>query len=91
MLILGIISVGTVVSTGLLWLYAVSDLLSLLALSQFGSKGKITRNISGLYNIYNALAAVSVAGFFGVQPEVVKQGFDRSRAVFGRQKPLDWG
>ena len=37
-------------------------------------------NIGGLYNIYNALAAVSVAGFFGVQPEVIKQGFDRSRA-----------
>ena len=43
-------------------------------------------NVGGLYNIYNALAAVSVAEFFGVAPEQIKAGFDKSRAVFGRQE-----
>ena len=43
-------------------------------------------NIGGLYNIYNALAAVSVAQFFGVDPTTIKTGFDKSRAVFGRQE-----
>lgn len=43
-------------------------------------------NVGGLYNIYNALAAVAVAEFFGVAPEQIKAGFDKSRAVFGRQE-----
>ena len=73
--------------------YAVSDLLSLTQRSsQFRIQGQDYHiNIGGLYNIYNALAAVSVAGFFGVQPEVIKQGFDRSRAVFGRQETFKIG
>ena len=73
--------------------YAVSDLLSLThRSSQFRIQGQDYHiNIGGLYNIYNALAAVSVAGFFGVQPEVIKQGFDRSRAVFGRQETFKIG
>lgn len=45
-----------------------------------------TINIGGLYNIYNALAAVSVAAFMGVPADVIKRGFDKSRAVFGRQE-----
>ena len=66
MQILGIISVSTVVSTGLLLTYAVSDLLSLTQRSsQFRIQGQDYHiNIGGLYNIYNALAAASVAGFF---------------------------
>ncbi|MGT2711252.1 lipid II isoglutaminyl synthase subunit MurT [Streptococcus oriscaviae] len=48
-------------------------------------------NIGGLYNIYNALAAVSVARFFGVAPEVIKAGFDKSKAVFGRQETFKLG
>ena len=69
------------------------DLLSLTQRSsQFRIQGQDYHiNIGGLYNIYNALAAVSVAGFFGVQPEVIKQGFDRSRAVFGRQETFKIG
>lgn len=42
--------------------------------------------VGGLYNIYNALAAVAVAEFFGIAPEVIKAGFDKSKAVFGRQE-----
>lgn len=48
-------------------------------------------NIGGLYNIYNALAAVSVAQFFDVEPSVIKAGFDKSRAVFGRQETFKIG
>ncbi|MGT2844199.1 lipid II isoglutaminyl synthase subunit MurT [Streptococcus hongkongensis] len=48
-------------------------------------------NVGGLYNIYNALAAVSVAEFFGVAPEKIKAGFDKSRAVFGRQETFTIG
>ncbi|MDG3132093.1 Mur ligase family protein [Streptococcus suis] len=50
-----------------------------------------TINIGGLYNIYNALAAVSVAEFFGVSPEKIKAGFDKSKAVFGRQERFQIG
>ena len=73
--------------------YTLSDLLSLTQnSSNFRIQGQDYHiNIGGLYNIYNALAAVSVAGFFGVQPEVIKQGFDRSRAVFGRQETFKIG
>lgn len=48
-------------------------------------------NVGGLYNIYNALAAVSVAEFFGVSPDQIKAGFDKSRAVFGRQETFKIG
>lgn len=48
-------------------------------------------NVGGLYNIYNALAAVSVAEFFGLKSDMIKQGFDHSRAVFGRQETFNIG
>lgn len=48
-------------------------------------------NIGGLYNIYNALAAVSVARYFDVESSTIKKGFDKSRAVFGRQETFSIG
>ena len=48
-------------------------------------------NIGGLYNIYNALAAVSVAEFFGISAETIKAGFEKSKAVFGRQETFKVG
>ena len=48
-------------------------------------------NVGGLYNIYNALAAVSVAEFFGVTPKQIKTSFNESRAVFGRQETFKIG
>ncbi|WP_066913895.1 lipid II isoglutaminyl synthase subunit MurT [Streptococcus sp. DD12] len=47
--------------------------------------------VGGLYNIYNALAAVAVAEFFGIAPETIKAGFEKSRAVFGRQETFQIG
>lgn len=43
-------------------------------------------NVGGLYNIYNALAAVAVAEFFGISADQIKAGFNKSKAVFGRQE-----
>ncbi|AND79556.1 lipid II isoglutaminyl synthase subunit MurT [Streptococcus pantholopis] len=48
-------------------------------------------NVGGLYNVYNALAAVSVAEFFGIEPDQIKSGFNKSRAVFGRQETFKIG
>lgn len=48
-------------------------------------------NVGGLYNIYNALAAVAVAEFFGLSPGQIKAGFEKSRAVFGRQETFSIG
>ncbi|HEL1078394.1 TPA: Mur ligase family protein [Streptococcus equi subsp. zooepidemicus] len=43
-------------------------------------------NVGGLYNIYNALAAIAVAEFFGISADQIKAGFNKSKAVFGRQE-----
>ena len=48
-------------------------------------------NVGGLYNIYNALAAVAVAEYLEVPSEKIKEGFDNSRAVFGRQETFKIG
>ncbi|MCI3860188.1 lipid II isoglutaminyl synthase subunit MurT [Lactococcus garvieae] len=48
-------------------------------------------NVGGLYNIYNALAAVSVAEFYGMPAETIKAGFEQSKAVFGRQETFTIG
>ncbi|WP_460023623.1 MurT ligase domain-containing protein [Lactovum odontotermitis] len=48
-----------------------------------------TINVGGLYNIYNALAAVSVAEFYGLPTDKIAAGFEKSKAVFGRQETLN--
>lgn len=42
--------------------------------------------IGGLYNIYNALAAYSVARFFKFAPEAIRDAMHDARGVFGRQE-----
>lgn len=73
--------------------YALTDLTKISNTnSEFVIDGQDYKiNVGGLYNIYNALAAVSVAEFFGVAPEQIKTGFDKSRAVFGRQETFKIG
>lgn len=73
--------------------YALTDLTKISNTnSEFVIDGQDYKiNVGGLYNIYNALAAVSVAEFFGVAPEQIKAGFDKSRAVFGRQETFKIG
>ena len=46
--------------------------------------------IGGLYNIYNALAAVAIARYLGADSQLIKQGFDKSRAVFWTTRNLPY-
>ncbi len=68
--------------------YALTELTKITnTTSEFVIDGQDYKiNVGGLYNIYNALAAVSVAEFFGVAPEKIKAGFDKESRVFGRKK-----
>jgi lipid II isoglutaminyl synthase (glutamine-hydrolysing) len=45
--------------------------------------------LPGLYNVYNALAAVTAALQSGVSLEQVRQGLESMRAVFGRVETID--
>ena len=45
--------------------------------------------IAGVYNIYNALAAFSLATFFGLTPQEIERGFTRAQRVFGRQEVFE--
>ncbi|MDX6663401.1 MAG: hypothetical protein QOG09_1503 [Solirubrobacterales bacterium] len=44
--------------------------------------------LPGLYNVYNALAAVTAALELGVEPELIRQGLESVRAVFGRVETI---
>ncbi len=48
-------------------------------------------NVGGLYNIYNALAAVAVAEYYKVPKTTIAAGFEQSKAVFGRQETFKIG
>jgi lipid II isoglutaminyl synthase (glutamine-hydrolysing) len=47
--------------------------------------------LPGLYNVYNAVAAVAAAQRIGVDLEVVASGLEAMRAVFGRVETIDVG
>ncbi|MDO4281926.1 MAG: Mur ligase family protein [Peptococcaceae bacterium] len=47
--------------------------------------------IAGMYNIYNALAAYSVAKHFGISDQYIKRGFEASKRIFGRQEHIHIG
>ena len=44
--------------------------------------------VAGLYNIYNALAAYSVARYLGVDAAQIERGFSKAERVFGRQEMI---
>ncbi|MGT2756935.1 lipid II isoglutaminyl synthase subunit MurT [Streptococcus ovuberis] len=73
--------------------YALTELSELThTSSSFSIDGQNYRiNVGGLYNIYNALAAVAVAEYLGIAPETIKKGFEKSKAVFGRQETFQIG
>ena len=56
---------------------------------QMGSKNYII-NIGGTYNIYNALAAYSVARYFGLSEDEIAQAFARNKRIFGRQELIKY-
>ena len=45
--------------------------------------------VAGLYNVYNALAAYSVASFFDVEPAKIRESFMKAERVFGRQEMIN--
>lgn len=47
---------------------------------------EFTIQVGGLYNIYNALTAVSVAKHFGLTNQQIQSGFDKTPMKFGRQE-----
>lgn len=47
-------------------------------------------NIGGTYNIYNALAAYSVAREFGLSEDEVAQAFAENKRIFGRQELINY-
>jgi UDP-N-acetylmuramyl tripeptide synthase len=49
----------------------------------------ITVRVPGLYNVYNALAAVSAALAFGISIEHIKAGLEGFSAAFGRIERVD--
>ena len=47
--------------------------------------------LPGLYNVYNALAALSAAIDLGVEPEQAVAGLERIEAAFGRVETVEVG
>lgn len=45
--------------------------------------------VAGLYNIYNALAAYSVARYLGADAPQIERGFSKAERVFGRQEMIN--
>jgi len=52
---------------------------------------RVRLRVPGLYNVYNALAAASVAHALGVGLDAIVDGFERFRAAFGRFERLAAG
>lgn len=68
--------------------YSIDELIKLDAnYSEFILNGKKYEvNVGGLYNVYNALAALSVAKELGLSDEEIYQGLRNQKNVFGRQE-----
>ncbi|MFK4567396.1 MurT ligase domain-containing protein [Enterococcus sp. UD-01] len=47
--------------------------------------------VGGMYNVYNALAATSVAEHYNVAPEKIRAGLAYDEKVFGRQEVIEIG
>jgi lipid II isoglutaminyl synthase (glutamine-hydrolysing) len=52
---------------------------------------RIRLGVPGLYNVYNALAAASLARVLGAGKEEIRDGLTRFRAAFGRFERLEMG
>ncbi len=51
--------------------------------------GSVEMPLTGLYNVYNALAAVAACRAFGVPDEALREGLRSVRPAFGRQEVVD--
>ena len=59
---------------------------SLVTLSIAGAELAVELPLSGLYTVYNALAAAATAHALGVSPELIARGLASAGAPFGRQE-----
>lgn len=68
--------------------YAVTNIESLTTTSSTFNIGqtRITIPVAGFYNIYNALAAYSVAHYFGIGEQAIAHAIGEAKNVFGRQE-----
>lgn len=62
-----------------------------LTINFHGEKLAVNLPISGLYNIYNALAAATIAHELDIDNQTIKKGLEDFRAAFGRQQTLRVG
>ncbi|MHB8841097.1 MAG: MurT ligase domain-containing protein [Candidatus Aquicultor sp.] len=67
-------------------LYGIKNSSYLLA-DQSGSLA-VSSNVSGIYNVYNSLAAFSIARSLGIGIDTIGQSLDASEAAFGRMEKL---
>ena len=51
---------------------------------EINDKYKFKTSLTGLYNAYNLMAAVSTALEIGISPEIIQKGLDNYKNVFGR-------
>lgn len=57
--------------------------------SEFRVNGeKFHVNVGGLYNVYNALAAISCASELGLNHQMIYEGLKKQKNVFGRQETV---
>lgn len=72
--------------------YAITSLDKLtIHDSEFSiNNDKFKINVAGTYNIYNALAAYSLAKEFGLSNQEIQAGFDSLERKFGRQESFNY-
>ena len=71
--------------------YAIDEIIRLEAdYSEFKIGGEVYKvNVGGLYNVYNALAALSAAKELGLSYEEIYRGLSSQKNVFGRQENIN--
>lgn len=51
--------------------------------------GPVEMPLTGLYNVYNALAAIAACRAFGIADDAIREGLRTVRPAFGRQEVVD--
>lgn len=70
--------------------YEVTDIINMTEHSStFSVNHKpYSIHVGGMYNIYNALAAISAGLYYDVNPEDIQKALDSNQKVFGRQETI---
>ena len=62
---------------------------SVINLDYDGKNKSFRVSLPGLYNVYNALAAISMSLELGISSEIIQKGLDTYQSVFGRAERLE--